>query len=53
MAEIPEEFLSALSGDTAAMQRFAGLPDREKEDVLHTIRRAQSAQEIDQIVSRL
>lgn len=53
MTEIPGEFLSALSKDSAAMHRFSGLPDDEKDEVLSHARGAKSAQELDHIVSRL
>lgn len=53
MPEIPDDFLSALSQDTAAVQRFSGLPDPEKDEVLDQARSAKSPQEIDHIVSRL
>ncbi len=53
MPEIPNELLSALSQDTAAMQRFSGLTDPEKDEVLEQARGAKSPQEIDHIVSRL
>ncbi len=53
MTEIPDELLSALSKDASAMQRFSGLPDNEKDDVVSRAHTAKSAQEIDHIVSRL
>lgn len=53
MAEIPREFLSVLESDPTAMQRFAGLPDPEKEAVLNGVRHARSAQELAHIISRL
>lgn len=53
MDEMPHEFLSALEKDPAAMQRFAGLPDAQKDAVLRGARNAHSAQEMLRIVSRL
>lgn len=53
LTEIPGEFLSALSQDAAAMQRFSGLNDDEKDQVISHARGAKSAQELDHIVSRL
>jgi len=53
VTEMPGEFLSALSKDAAAMQRFSGLPDEEKDNVLSHARGAKSAQELDHIISRL
>jgi len=53
MQEIPEEFLSALSDDPEAMQRFSGLPDPEKDSVLLRARGARTRQELQQLISRL
>ncbi len=53
MDTIPDELLSELAKDTSAMQRFAGLPDSEKDEVKAQARSARSGQEVERIVSRL
>lgn len=53
MPEIPDEFLTALSRDPQAMQRFSGLPDPEKNTVLNKVRGARTQGDLDDIVNKL
>ncbi len=53
MPEMPDEFLTALSRNKEAMQRFSGLPDPEKDTVLNRVRGARTQGEMDDIVNKL
>lgn len=53
MDEIPREFLTALSGDPAAMRRFCGLPEEEKDGVVQRARAVRSDQELRELLSKL
>lgn len=53
MAQIPQAFLTAMSGNTEAMTRFCGLTDVEKDAVVRRAGQAASQQELYEIITRL